>query len=232
VTEEIKTETNSFSWAVPEELHIPEDKLRVRLDFYHQAIEMTDYSGEQIYTKVISARDISLALASEITFSSGLLPKNTLWWANNRQGPLWAIYEEPKVRILTVQKSIKNRPQRYKIPLPGFIILCRPGQSPWIYAVKSRPESIEQEVFKAPLLNIYNTGKTCAGSQKYSQSVDDIVEEFFVSYFSVEANVSGRSEKYPRNVYQLWKDLKGKTEYPLEDLVYHGTVSDLMTMVI
>jgi hypothetical protein len=30
----------------------------------------------------------------------------------------------------------------------------------------------------------------------------------------------------------LWKELDGKDVYPLSDLVYHGTVKDLMEMRI
>jgi hypothetical protein len=232
MSEDNQVKTPAFSWAVPEELNIPEDKLRVRLDFHHQAIEMTDYTGEQIYTKIVSAQDIALALAAEITFSSGLLPENTLWWANNRRGPLYAIYEEPKVRILTVQKSMKSRPARLQIPLPGLVFLCQPGQTPRVYAVKKKPASIVDEVFKAPLLNTYNDGRTCAGSHQYSQSITEIIQEFFISYFSIEANISKRSKKYPKNVYDLWRSLKGQKTFPLDDLEYHGTIRDLMTMVI
>ena len=38
----------------------------------------------------------------------------------------------------------------------------------------------------------------------------------------------GRSKKYPTELYKLWKELDGKEENPLEDLVEHCTVADAM----
>jgi hypothetical protein len=51
-----------------------------------------------------------------------------------------------------------------------------------------------------------------------------------MSFFSATADLSHRSQKYPKNVLQLWKYLDGKKKFPLDDLVEHGTISDLMTM--
>ncbi|GAI49377.1 unnamed protein product, partial [marine sediment metagenome] len=66
--------STGFSWAVPEELGIPPDPLRLRLDFHHQAVEMTFFEGETVTSKVVSAMDVAHALASELSFGSGLLP--------------------------------------------------------------------------------------------------------------------------------------------------------------
>ena len=82
---ETKKPEPNFRWAVPAELGIPADSLRLRLDFYHQAVEMTYYDGETVTCKPVSALDVSHALASELTFGSGLLPDNALWWRNTRQ---------------------------------------------------------------------------------------------------------------------------------------------------
>jgi len=57
-----------------------------------------------------------------------------------------------------------------------------------------------------------------------------VVQSFFISFFSATADLSQRSKKYPKNVIQLWKYLDGKKKFPSDDLVEHGTISDLMTM--
>ena len=44
----------------------------------------------------------------------------------------------------------------------------------------------------------------------------------------INSDTRGRSKKYPTELYKLWKELDGKEEYPLEDLVEHCTVADAM----
>jgi hypothetical protein len=56
-----------------------------------------------------------------------------------------------------------------------------------------------------------------------------VPEAFFESYFSaVESTGRGRSRRHPDNVGQLWNDLRGQSSFPIDDLVPHGTVADVM----
>ena len=220
----------TFKWAVPKELGIPADPLRLRLDFHHQVAVLTYFQGDIVTTKQVDAMDVAHALASDLSFGSGLLPPDTLWWQNTRGGPVFALYVEPKIWKLALQEDIKKPPQRFNIPLPGLIFLCTPGQAPWIYAVKKRPTKETDTVYRAPLANIFNNGRSCPGSHHYPTRINDVVQSFFVSFFSATADLSHRSQKYPKNVLQLWKYLDGKKKFPNDDLVEHGTISDLMTM--
>jgi len=216
-------------WVVPKELGIPADPLRLRLDFHHQATVMTYFENNDVVTtKVVDAMDCAHALASDLTFGTGLLPENTLWWNNDRDGPIFALYVEPKIRKLALQEDIAKPPIRYTTPLPGFIFLCKVGTAPWVYAVKKRPTKKNDEVFKAPLANIFANGRSCPGSNKYPDSIGDVVESFFTSFFTAAANLEGRSKRYPKNILFLWKDLDSKKNFPLEDLMPHGIISDLM----
>ena len=221
----------AFKWALPKELGIPSDPLRLRLDFHHQSTVMTYFQSDTIaVTKQVDAMDVAHALASDLSFGSGLLPPDTLWWQNTRSGPVFALYVEPKIWKLALQEDIKKPPQRFKIPLPGLIFLCTPGQAPWVYAVKKRPTRETDIVYQSPLANIFNNGRSCPGSHQYPIKVGDIVPSFFVSFFSATADLAHRSKKYPKNVLQLWKYLDGKKKFPNDDLVEHGTISDLITM--
>ena len=70
------TEPNSkspaFSWAVPKELGIPADPLRLRLDFHHQSTVMTYFQSDTLtVTKQVDAMDVAHALASDLSFGSG-----------------------------------------------------------------------------------------------------------------------------------------------------------------
>ncbi len=202
----------------------------MRVDFYHQATTITNFDGDMVITKTVDAWDIAQALASEMSFSTGLLPQDALWWRNTRSGPQFALYEPPRVRILALQEFVDKPPRRFTVPLPGLIFLCQPGQAPWVYAVKKRPTKESDPIYGAPFSNIFDNGRSCAGSNKYPTRVRDIVDSFFLSFFTTSADKDHRSKRFPQNVLHLWEFLDKKKTYPLEDLVQHGTVIDLMQM--
>ena len=55
----IKDNTPAFSWAVPKELGIPPDSLRLRLDFFHQSTVMTSFTGDTVVTTQVDAMDVA-----------------------------------------------------------------------------------------------------------------------------------------------------------------------------
>jgi PRTRC genetic system protein B len=212
---------------VPPELEIPSDPIVLRLDFHHQTTVMTLFGEDSIVSsKPVDAMEVVHALARELTFGTGLLPEGTLWWSNTRSGPVYAFYEPPKIRVLSMQTNISKPPIRYRMPLPGFVFLCQPARPPWVFAVTKRPTKPTDRVYKAPLFNVYDGGNSCPGSHKYPERVQDIIESFFVSFFS-HGETDGRSKKYPKNLIGLWRELDGKKKYPIEDLVECGTIADL-----
>jgi len=223
-----RNEAPTYSWAVPKELGIPSDPLRLRLDFHHQSAVMTFYQGDTVVTRQVDAMDVAHALASDLSFSSGLLPANTLWWQNTKEGPVFAIYVEPQIRKLALRDQVDKAPRRFKIPLPGLVFLCSPGKPPWVFAVKKKPTKVTDIVFRAPLCNIFQNGRSCPGSQTYPTRVADIVQSFLISFFSQTADLRNRSMLFPHNIVQLWEHLDNKKVFPNNDLIVHGTIKDLM----
>lgn len=214
--------------AVPEELGIPPDQLWARIDFYHQVTNLTFYEEGKVTTRIVDAMDIAHALAAELTYGTGLLPENTLWWNNGKHGPVYGLYEPPAMRILSLEYDIGKEPRRFNIPLPGLIFICQPGQAPYVYAVKSRPTKATGMVYRAPLCNMFHDGRSCGGSNLYPERVTEIPRQFLASFFTATAELSGRSKKHPKNIITLWKEIEGKTEYPLDDLVEHGRLEKLL----
>lgn len=141
-----------------------------------------------------------------------------------------ALYVEKHIRQVALQTNIKKAPRRYKVPMPGLIFLCQPGIPPWVFAVKNKPKKETDIVYRAPLANIHANGRSCAGTHTYPTRLEDMVESFFISFFSATADLRDRSKQFPGNVIHLWEFLHGKKKYPLADLVEHGTISDLMNM--
>jgi len=221
-------EIRPYQWALPESLDIPADELRVRLDFYGDSIMLYSLDKGVIKTKMVSARDITMALLSEVPLSSGILPKDTLWWKQDREGPVVALWRPSRVWPVALQLEAFKPARRFRLPMPGLIFLCSPGRSPRVYAAKKRPQTARQVIYHAPLFNVFADGRTCAGTHKFPVEVDKIPESFFTSFFTREANHTGRSKKYPQDLLKLWEDLDGKTRYPLGDLVPFGKVEDIL----
>lgn len=172
----------------------------------------------------VSARDVAAALLSEMPLMSGLLSPNILWWSPHEVG----IWEAPQIRPVALVLEAFKQPQRFRLPMPGLIFICRPGQPPWIFAAKSRPRKMEEPIFHAPLFNIFHDGRSCQGTHKYPLKVEDIPGSFFSSWFTVDAHIKGRSVKFPDNLHKLWEYLNGRKRYPTDDLVQCGTVADIL----
>lgn len=223
-------DSRHFSYAVPKDLDVAVDNLRVRIDFYNQSTTITVFEGDKAETRLVDAMDIAHALSTELNFSTGMLPEGCLWWSNSREGPLYAIYSEPQVRKLALQTDIEKPPKRYNVPMPGLIFLCRPAAPPWVFAVGKKPTKITNTVYNAPLANVFNNGRSCPGSHKYPERVVEIVQSFFMSFFTATAHLGNRSKKHPKNIIQMWEELDGKETYPVRDLVKHGTIQDLMNI--
>jgi len=219
-----------FGWAVPNKLKVPDDPLRLRIDFYNHAVRMHVFDGEVVGTKLVGAMDLAQALNRELPSNTGLLPKNILWWANSREGPIFVLWEEPKVWKLALQETALGTPRRFECPMPGLVFLCTPGKTPWVFAMKRRPTKQSDIVYRAPLCNIFDSGRVCAGSHKFPMDVAKTPDSFFRSFFSATADLRNRSVMFPENVLHLWEFLNKKKKYPMDDLVKMGTLVDLMNL--
>jgi hypothetical protein len=117
-----------FKRVLPESLKVGKDKIMLRLDFYSEAIVMQGFEKKGGNFRIVSAHDVANALAGELSFGSGLLPENALWWTNDKSGPMVALWLPPGIRRVALQTEAMGPPERYDVPLPGLIFLCRPGQ--------------------------------------------------------------------------------------------------------
>jgi PRTRC genetic system protein B len=224
----LTNELKGYQWALPESLDVPPDELQLRLDFYGESIVLYSLDKGIIRTKLVSARDVAIALLSEVPLSSGLLPRNALWWKQGKEGAEVALWRSARVWPVTLQLEPFKPPRRFKLPMPGLIFICSPGRPPRIFAARKRPSSTHQLIYHAPLFNVFADGRTCAGTHKFPPNIDEIPESFFTSFFTREASYGGRSKKYPKDLLQFWEELDGKTRYPLDDLVPFGKVSDIL----
>ena len=220
--------TGAFHWAVPGGLDIDPDQLKLRLDFYEDSIVLHSFDGGATTVRLVSATEIAKAVARDTEFSSGLLPKDALWWRSAREGQQVAIWRPAKVWSVALQQEAFKPPRRFSLPMPGLIFVCTAAQPPAIYAAKRRPASPEALIYKAPTFNTFANGMTCQGTHRYGADMDKLPEEFFASYFSGTGETRERSQRHPDNLLGLWEALDGKKDYPLDDLVLQGTIKDLL----
>ena len=224
----LKVEPGPYQWALPEDLEVPPDELKCRLDFYHNAIILYLVDEGIITTRMVSARDVVMALLREVPLRSGLLPEGTLWWGQGKEGVEVALWRSPRVWPVALETEAFKPPRRLRLPMPGLIFVCSPGRPPRVYAAKKRPTNLNAAIYHAPLFNVFSDGRSCPGTHRYPGEIEEIPESFFTSFFSPAADIRGRSKKYPDDLLKLWEELDGKERYPLKDLVPLGKVEDIM----
>lgn len=220
--------SSSLRWALPESLKIPPDELQVRLDFYSSAVMLYSVEKGVITTKMVSARDVAMAMLRNVNLKSGLLPEGTLWWAQGRNGVEVALWRKPQVWKVALQMKALAPPRRFSLPMPGLLFVCSAGRPPAVYATKRRPSGPGAAIYHAPLFNIYQDGRSCPGTHKYPDTVDEIPESFFMAFFTMEAENRNRSVSHPDSLFALWEKLDGKKKYPMDDLVPMGKLEDVM----
>lgn len=200
----------------------------MRLDFHHDAIVMYLLDRGVITTRIVSAVDIARALMRDISFSSGILPKDALWWTTTSGNPVVALWRDPRVWKVALLTKALTEPRRFALPMPGLIFVCSPGCPPAVYATRKRPVCVHDAVYHAPLFNIFRDGRSCPGNHHYPASISEMPESFFLSFFSAEGHPEGRSRKYPKDLLKLWEEIDGRKRYPMSDLVQFGKVEDLI----
>lgn len=219
-----------LTWALPQGLEVPPDKLRFRIDIYSEAVLLHQFGEAEARVRQVSAGDIARAFTSEMRLGSGILPEGALWWRVGPEGAEVALWRRPQVWRAALQLEAFRPPRRFTLPMPGLVFVCSPGRAPRVYAARSRPGPGDT-VYHAPLFNVFRDGRTCPGSHRFPESVDEIPESFFTSFFTVEADTRGRSQSHPDDLLALWEELDGRRRYPMNDLVPLGTVEQVMEMM-
>ena len=216
--------------ALPSDLELEEDPLRLRLDFHDESVIIHDYTETVTRTRLVSALEVAHALAREIDLDTGLLPREALWWARTAAGVRVAVWREPKVWTVRLRERYDAKPRRLRLPMPGLVFVCMPGrQPPYVFAAKGRPSTLTDTLYRCPSFNVFDTGRVCTGSHAFPADAGSVPEAFFESFFSaVESTGRGRSRRHPDDVGVLWSELRGHQSFPLDDLVPHGTVADVM----
>lgn len=214
--------------ALPEGLDVPRDNLRFRIDIFEETTLLHQFGRESTTTRMVSPLDIARAFTLELHLHSGALPQDALWWGTGPEGDEVGLWRKPQVWRVALVVEAFQPPRRFSLPQPGLVFACSPGRPPRVYAAKKRPRSLGEALYHAPLLNTFRDGRTCPGTHRYPERLEEIPESFMQSFFTREGDTKERSKKYPHDLLKLWEELDGKEHYPIKDLVPLGTMGQIM----
>lgn len=215
-------------WATPGKEEVPRDTLQMQIDIYEESILLRGFDGDNTWLKTVSADEIANVFTQHIGFRSGLMPENALWWSQGNTGQLVALWREPRVWPIALQREAFAAPARLLLPMPGLVFVCSPGRAPWVYAARRRPADVSDMLYRMPTFNVFQDGRVCPGSHRFPDEVDQIPESFFQSFFSRTGDTLRRSMRHPDDLLALWDELDGEQQYPLDDLMPQCTVAEAM----
>jgi len=205
--------------------------LQLRLDLFEESIVLTHYDdgGKPVTCYEVGPDDLASAFTG-IPLSTGLLPRDCLFYARRDGQELIAIYIPPGRRTLVAWLDPEQKVE-FDVPLPGFVFTGQGGQYR-IFAVKQRPGERER-LFRPPLPNVFDDGRICAGNVNFppctATTIHEAVELFFASEFNHDLAQS-KSAGYKENVLDLWIAIDGQETFPFDDLVKtHLVLEDLWT---
>ena len=218
-----------YQVALPPEVDVEADPLQVRLDFHAETVLLHDYADRVVRVHLVSALDIAHALARELDLTTGLLPAASLWWTRTSTGTHVAVWREPRVWVVSLREQPGALPRRLRLPLPGLVFVCRVSQPPFVFAARARPRSEEDQLYRCPCYNVFDTGRVCPGTEVVPTDPARVPEWFLHSPFSPHIG-HGKSRRYPDDIGRLWVELRGQRQFPLDDLVPHLRVGDAMRL--
>jgi len=208
----------TYQWALPPDLKLPPDTLRLRLDFFNQCIVLHSLDDGVLTTRMVNPQDLVRAMSSHFRVSTGILPEDALWWGLGLEGPVTGLYRKPQVWKVAFQSEPFQPAERLELPMPGLVFACTPGQPPWVWATKQRPREMDDTLYHAPLFNVFRSGRTCPGTHRYGQDPGLMPEEFFTAFFSPTGDWEDRLAS-GRGLAEFWRGLSGKRKFPISDLM-------------
>lgn len=175
----------------------------------------------------VSPEDIAQALASKVTFNTGILTPNTICVLS--EGGRHTIVEHRPPQKTTLWLEGSEDPLR--VPLPGLLMIrtTTAGRNPSysIYAVKERPTGSDAPLYHVPLPNIYHTGHVCWGTvarpNPQAQAGNDLAEDWAQLLGTPFGNhsVQGKCRSFEHDVRRLLiaLDKRRARAYPARELV-------------
>ena len=86
------TDVEKTEWSLPGPDEMPRDKLNLQLEVYDETLLLRGFEGESTWVRTVSADEIANVFTQHMGFSSGLLPRDALWWNQGETGQVVALW--------------------------------------------------------------------------------------------------------------------------------------------
>lgn len=193
---------------------VSDQKLEATLSFYEHSIIYTKYDGKAILKVEVSGTEIEQVFAG-VSFNSGLLDLNTLFYAKTGKTEEICLYFPAGKKKITLQVKKKNKV--ITIPVPAHVFLGV-EQTYKIFAVKDLQEG---SLCHMPLPNIHLNGDICHGSVSFPKcskyEIKQAYRLFWESTFNKDLSDEKLSEKIDLHEYLI--SLDGKKLFPKKMLI-------------
>lgn len=197
------------------------------LNFYSYGCVLRKREGEAITEYPVDPQQVAMVLAAKVGFDTGFLDGETLLV---RQDGV-------KRTVVGFRKRCKTgiwldgSDTAIRVPLPDLLMIrtTTSNNAPQyqVYAVKGRPTSLDAELFRCPLPNVFNSAAICWGTvQRVSDdalSNGSLAADWSMllgSPFGDHA-CHGKSVAHPADVRKMLIELEGRKArvYPRRDLI-------------
>ena len=123
----MSNEPDTTQWSLPGPDEMPRDKLQLQLEVYNETLLLRGFQGDTDWVRTVSADEIANVFTQHLGFSSGLLPRDALWWNQGETGQVVALWRTPQVWPVALQREAFKPPARLRLPMPGLVFVCSFG---------------------------------------------------------------------------------------------------------
>ena len=127
-------DTDTTQWSLPGPSDAPRDQLQMQLEVYNETVLLRGFDGDSAWVRTVSADEIANVFTRHLGFSSGLLPRDALWWNQGETGQVVALWRPPQVWAVALQREAFQPPARLRLPCPACSSSARragrPGSMP------------------------------------------------------------------------------------------------------
>ncbi len=179
-----------------------------------------------IVEHAVDPEQIATALAATMEFTTGFIPDDIIY--HKQVGTKQIVVGYRKQQRTGIW--LDGREDAIRVPLPHMILMrtttSESNPDYKLYACAKRPESLTDELYHAPLPNIFSGGGICWGSVSRGTTFKgmSLVNDWASLLSSAFGNhaTRGKSKKHPNDIRKMLLELnenQRRRVYPRSDLI-------------
>ena len=215
--------------ALPPDLELEEDPLRLRLDFHDESVILHDFAETVTRTAArLGTRRRARARPRAGPRHGAAPARGTLVGEDRHRRPRRRVARAEGLDV-RLRERYEAPPRRLRLPMPDWCSsACRGASHPTCSRRRRGRSATTDVLYRCPAYNVFDTAGMhgiARVSLRPAEGARGVLRELLL----------GRREHRPRpvaphpeDVGELWAELGHSASYPLDDLVPHGTVADVM----